>query len=79
MNEFPQLDSGLAVPVFTQGYYPIAYLNKAMAFLSAVAASRFPSTNNQLRTLVCIMYSLKDKNEAKTNKTKHEIRKKAKS
>ncbi|GJZ04532.1 putative ribonuclease H-like domain-containing protein [Tanacetum coccineum] len=29
---------------------PIACLNKAMAFLSAVAASRFPSTNNQLRT-----------------------------
>ncbi|GJV24699.1 retrovirus-related pol polyprotein from transposon TNT 1-94, partial [Tanacetum coccineum] len=28
----------------------IAYLNKAMTFLSAIAASRFPSTNNQLRT-----------------------------
>ncbi|GJT22798.1 hypothetical protein Tco_0892735 [Tanacetum coccineum] len=31
-------------------YDPIAYLNKAMAFLTAVASSRFPSTNNQLRT-----------------------------
>ncbi|GKD98352.1 integrase, catalytic region, zinc finger, CCHC-type containing protein [Tanacetum coccineum] len=29
---------------------PIACLNKAMDFLTAVASSRFPSTNNQLRT-----------------------------
>ncbi|GJR57549.1 integrase, catalytic region, zinc finger, CCHC-type containing protein [Tanacetum coccineum] len=29
---------------------PIACLNKAMAFLMAVTSSRFPSTNNQLRT-----------------------------
>ncbi|GJV33193.1 hypothetical protein Tco_1393593 [Tanacetum coccineum] len=29
---------------------PIAYLNKAMAFLTVVASSRFSSTNNQLRT-----------------------------
>nr|GFB74521.1 hypothetical protein [Tanacetum cinerariifolium] len=29
---------------------PIACLNKAMAFLTAVASSRFPYTNNQLRT-----------------------------
>ncbi|GJY79900.1 hypothetical protein Tco_0492651, partial [Tanacetum coccineum] len=29
---------------------PIACLNKEMAFLSAVATLRFPSTNNQLRT-----------------------------
>nr|GEU75433.1 hypothetical protein [Tanacetum cinerariifolium] len=29
---------------------PIACLNKAMAFLTAVASSRFPVTNNQLRT-----------------------------
>ncbi|GJS16841.1 hypothetical protein Tco_0411313 [Tanacetum coccineum] len=41
---------GLAVPVFTQGDDPIVCLNKVMAFLSVVAASRFPSTNNQLRT-----------------------------
>ncbi|GKD16527.1 retrovirus-related pol polyprotein from transposon TNT 1-94 [Tanacetum coccineum] len=40
----------LVVLVFTQGDDLIACLNKAMAFLSAVAASRFPSTNNQLRT-----------------------------
>ncbi|GKB50293.1 hypothetical protein Tco_0901046 [Tanacetum coccineum] len=29
---------------------PIACLNKVMAFLTAIASSRFPSTNNQLRT-----------------------------
>ncbi|GKC75934.1 hypothetical protein Tco_1126708, partial [Tanacetum coccineum] len=40
----------LVVPVFTPGDDPIACLNKAMAFMSAVAASRFPSTNNKLRT-----------------------------
>ncbi|GKD91358.1 hypothetical protein Tco_1366865 [Tanacetum coccineum] len=50
MNEFPQLESGLVVPVFSQEDDPIACLNKAMAFLSAVAASRVLSTNNQLRT-----------------------------
>ncbi|GJV16159.1 hypothetical protein Tco_1361482 [Tanacetum coccineum] len=49
---------GLALRVFTQGDNLIAYLNKAMAFLSAVAASRFPSTNNQLRT------SLNPRNQA---------------
>ncbi|GKF89089.1 hypothetical protein Tco_0263052 [Tanacetum coccineum] len=43
------MDSGLAVPVFTQGDDPIVCLNKAMDFLSLVAALRFPSTNNQLR------------------------------
>ncbi|GJS87337.1 hypothetical protein Tco_0769973 [Tanacetum coccineum] len=40
MTEFPQLDSGLIVLVFTQGDDPIACLNKTMAFLSAVAALR---------------------------------------
>ncbi|GJT16880.1 hypothetical protein Tco_0875586 [Tanacetum coccineum] len=50
LTEFPQMDSGLVVPVFNQGDDPIACLNKAMTFLTAVASSRFPSTNNQLRT-----------------------------
>ncbi|GJY37102.1 hypothetical protein Tco_0422480 [Tanacetum coccineum] len=50
MTEFPQMYSGLVVHVFTQGDDPITYLNKAMAFLSAIAALRFPLTNNQLRT-----------------------------
>ncbi|GJY76453.1 hypothetical protein Tco_0481569 [Tanacetum coccineum] len=38
------------VPVFSPGDDPIACLNKAMAFLKVVASSRFPSTNNKLRT-----------------------------
>ncbi|GKA29597.1 hypothetical protein Tco_0715842 [Tanacetum coccineum] len=50
LTEFPQLDSGLAVLVFNPGDDPIACLNKAMTFMSALAASCFPSTNNQLRT-----------------------------
>ncbi|GKE13489.1 retrovirus-related pol polyprotein from transposon TNT 1-94, partial [Tanacetum coccineum] len=47
--EFPQLDSGLAVPTFQQGDDLIECINKAIAFLSAVA-SRFPPSNNQLIT-----------------------------
>ncbi|GKB25981.1 hypothetical protein Tco_0865382 [Tanacetum coccineum] len=39
----------LAVPMFQQGEYPIECINKAMTFPSAVA-SRFPPSNNQLRT-----------------------------
>ncbi|GJT87532.1 hypothetical protein Tco_1069249 [Tanacetum coccineum] len=39
-----------AVLVFSPGDDLIACLNKAMAFLTAIASSRFPSTNNQLRT-----------------------------
>ncbi|GJR95018.1 hypothetical protein Tco_0267192 [Tanacetum coccineum] len=47
--EFPQLDSSLVVPMFQQGEDPIECINKAMEFFSAVA-SRFPPSNNQLRT-----------------------------
>ncbi|GJU05482.1 hypothetical protein Tco_1121912 [Tanacetum coccineum] len=50
MTELPLADSGLAVPVFSLGDDHIACLNKAMAFLTAVASLRFSSTNNQLRT-----------------------------
>ncbi|GJX97192.1 hypothetical protein Tco_0352990 [Tanacetum coccineum] len=50
MTESPLVDSGLAIPVFSLGDDSIACLNKAMAFLTTVASSRFPSTNNQLRT-----------------------------
>ncbi|GJU18390.1 hypothetical protein Tco_1146356 [Tanacetum coccineum] len=49
MAEFPQIDSGLAVPVFKKGDDPIDAINKMMLFLSNVITSRFPSTNNQLR------------------------------
>ncbi|GJR66454.1 integrase, catalytic region, zinc finger, CCHC-type containing protein [Tanacetum coccineum] len=50
MTESPFVDSGFVVPVFSLGDDLIACLNKAMAFLTAVASSRFPTTNNQLRT-----------------------------
>ncbi|GJY42748.1 hypothetical protein Tco_0430961 [Tanacetum coccineum] len=50
MTESPFRDSGFVVPVFSPGDDLIAYLNKAMDFLMAVAFSRFPTTNNQLRT-----------------------------
>ncbi|GKG36130.1 hypothetical protein Tco_0443808 [Tanacetum coccineum] len=50
MTESPLVDSSFAVLVFSPGDDPIACLNKAIAFLTVVASSRFPSTNNQLRT-----------------------------
>ncbi|GJS65506.1 retrovirus-related pol polyprotein from transposon TNT 1-94 [Tanacetum coccineum] len=40
----------LAVLVFLPGDDPIVCLNKAMAFMSTIVASRFPLTNNQLRS-----------------------------
>ncbi|GKB53221.1 retrovirus-related pol polyprotein from transposon TNT 1-94, partial [Tanacetum coccineum] len=40
MTEFPQIDSGLAVPVFNQRDDLNSCLSKAMAFLTAVASSR---------------------------------------
>ncbi|GKD16341.1 hypothetical protein Tco_1205499, partial [Tanacetum coccineum] len=49
LAEFPQIDSGLAVPVFKQRDDPIDAINKMTSFLSTVFTSRFPSTNNQLR------------------------------
>ncbi|GKD09609.1 putative ribonuclease H-like domain-containing protein [Tanacetum coccineum] len=50
MTESPFGDSGFSVPVFSPVDDPIACLNKAMVFLTAVASSRFPTTNNPLRT-----------------------------
>ncbi|GJR88595.1 retrovirus-related pol polyprotein from transposon TNT 1-94 [Tanacetum coccineum] len=50
MYESPLVDLGFAIPVFSPGDDPITCLNKEMAFLTAVASLRFPSTNNQLRT-----------------------------
>ncbi|GJV62860.1 integrase, catalytic region, zinc finger, CCHC-type containing protein [Tanacetum coccineum] len=49
LAKFPQIDYGLAVPVFKQGDDPIDAINKMMSFLSTIVTSRFPSTNNQLR------------------------------
>ncbi|GJR63010.1 putative reverse transcriptase domain-containing protein [Tanacetum coccineum] len=43
--EFPQLDSGLAVPTFQQGEDPIDYINKVMAFLSTVASRGITTTS----------------------------------
>ncbi|GJR08768.1 hypothetical protein Tco_0791420 [Tanacetum coccineum] len=45
LNSLPH-EWSLAVPIFSLRDDPIAYLNKAMAFLTTVASSRFPSTNN---------------------------------
>ncbi|GJY81928.1 hypothetical protein Tco_0494679 [Tanacetum coccineum] len=47
-NQDPLIDSGLAVPMFKQGDYPIDAINKMMSFMSTVVSSRFPTTNNQL-------------------------------
>ncbi|GJX09685.1 hypothetical protein Tco_0199544 [Tanacetum coccineum] len=43
MTESSLVDSGFVVPVFSLGDDPIACLNKAMAFLTAVASSRYKS------------------------------------
>ncbi|GKA98375.1 retrovirus-related pol polyprotein from transposon TNT 1-94 [Tanacetum coccineum] len=48
-SEFPQLDSGLIVPVFQKGDDPIDAINHMMSFLTAVVTSCYPTTNNQLR------------------------------
>ncbi|GJW60170.1 integrase, catalytic region, zinc finger, CCHC-type containing protein, partial [Tanacetum coccineum] len=62
LTEFPQLDSGLVVPVFNQGDDPIACLNKAMAFLITVAFSSYKgnatsswgnNTGGQARVVKC--------------------------
>ncbi|GJW12144.1 hypothetical protein Tco_1577971 [Tanacetum coccineum] len=50
MTQSPLMDSDFAVHIFSPGDDPIACLNKEMDFLTTVTSSRFPSTNNQLRT-----------------------------
>ncbi|GKB37398.1 reverse transcriptase domain-containing protein [Tanacetum coccineum] len=47
--EFPQLDSGLTIPVFKQGDNPNDAINHMMSFLSVFVTSRYPTTNNQPR------------------------------
>ncbi|GJX31756.1 hypothetical protein Tco_0241611 [Tanacetum coccineum] len=47
--EFPQLDSGLTIPVFKQGDDPIDAINHMMSLLSDVVTSRYPTTKNQPR------------------------------
>nr|GEZ16066.1 hypothetical protein [Tanacetum cinerariifolium] len=43
-------ETGLVVPVFQKGDDPIDGINHMMSFLTAVVTSRYPATNNQLRT-----------------------------
>nr|GEV14095.1 Gag-Pol polyprotein [Tanacetum cinerariifolium] len=49
-TEFSPSDTGLVVLVFQKGDDPIDAFNHMMSFLIAVVTSRYPSTNNQLRT-----------------------------
>nr|GEU55415.1 hypothetical protein [Tanacetum cinerariifolium] len=49
-TEFSSPDTGLVVPVFQKGDDPIDEINHMMSFLTSVVTSRYPSTNNQLRT-----------------------------
>ncbi|GJW54074.1 uncharacterized mitochondrial protein-like protein [Tanacetum coccineum] len=49
-SEFSQPNSGLIVLVFQKGDDPIDAINHMMSFLTAVVTSRYPTTNNQLRT-----------------------------
>ncbi|GKG04458.1 hypothetical protein Tco_0314845 [Tanacetum coccineum] len=48
--EFSHPDSSLVVPVFQKGDDPIDAINHMMSFLTTVVTSRYPTTNNQLRT-----------------------------
>nr|GEW83085.1 retrovirus-related Pol polyprotein from transposon TNT 1-94 [Tanacetum cinerariifolium] len=50
-TKFSSPDTGLVVPVFQKGDDPIDVINHMMSFLTSVVTSRYPSTNNQLRTL----------------------------
>nr|GFB37119.1 hypothetical protein [Tanacetum cinerariifolium] len=49
-SEFSPPDTGLVVPIFQKGNIPIDAINHMMPFLTAVVTSRYPATNNQLRT-----------------------------
>nr|GEY84439.1 hypothetical protein [Tanacetum cinerariifolium] len=49
-SEFSPPDTGLVVLVFQKGDDPIDAINHMMSFLTAVVTSRYPATNNQLRT-----------------------------
>nr|GFC11439.1 hypothetical protein [Tanacetum cinerariifolium] len=51
-SEFSSPDTGLVVLVFQKGDDPINAINHMMSLLTSVVTSRYPSTNNQLRTLL---------------------------
>nr|GFC07859.1 hypothetical protein [Tanacetum cinerariifolium] len=48
--EYSPPEPRLVVPVFQIGDDPIDAINHMMSFLTSVVASRYPATNNQLRT-----------------------------
>nr|GEY16658.1 hypothetical protein [Tanacetum cinerariifolium] len=50
-SEFSSPETGLVVLVFQKGDNPIDAINHMMSFLTAVVTSRYPTTNNKLRTL----------------------------
>nr|GEV93200.1 hypothetical protein [Tanacetum cinerariifolium] len=50
LNKYSPPETGLVVSVFQQGDDPIDAINHMMSFLTAVVTSRYPVTNNQLRT-----------------------------
>nr|GEW70874.1 integrase, catalytic region, zinc finger, CCHC-type, peptidase aspartic, catalytic [Tanacetum cinerariifolium] len=50
-SELSLPDIGLVVPVFQKADDPIDAINHMMLFLTSVVTSRYPPTNNQLRTL----------------------------
>nr|GEU91239.1 hypothetical protein [Tanacetum cinerariifolium] len=49
-SEFSSPEIGLVVPFFQKGDDPIDAINHMMSFLTTVVTSRYPATNNQLRT-----------------------------
>nr|GEU36363.1 retrovirus-related Pol polyprotein from transposon TNT 1-94 [Tanacetum cinerariifolium] len=49
-SEYSPPKNGLVVLVFQKGDDPIEAINHMMSFLTAVVTSRYPATNNQLRT-----------------------------
>nr|GFA10851.1 hypothetical protein [Tanacetum cinerariifolium] len=49
-SEYSPPETGLVVLVFQKGDDPIDAINHMMSFLTAVVTSRYPGTNNQLRT-----------------------------
>nr|GEY55511.1 hypothetical protein [Tanacetum cinerariifolium] len=49
-SELSSPETGLVVLVFQKGDDPIDAINHMMSFLTSVVASRYPATNNQLRT-----------------------------
>nr|GFB95060.1 hypothetical protein [Tanacetum cinerariifolium] len=49
-SEFSSPETRLVVPVFQKRDDPIDAINHMMSFLTSVVTSRYPTTNNQLRT-----------------------------